>query len=617
MTLAVLTKRIQVAVQALGLTAAVSREGDCLVVDLTGPICPDPLLAMVVVEAELDDGSATAGLEAVKLYGYAPPGGEGGDSRTPDWISVIDLDRYLAGRAALPPQAFGLEVAEASRLACAAERDRNLSRYYPSSSLLETKAEELEEAELASEPLSLEPNPSLSPISAGNTNAETEPAVPFQFDLDLNLDLEEDPWETELPEEKDTYVPFSMEHFPLVAGARSEALASDSGQRLEQSLGQDNAYGLAARAAMATAVASPTVSSDATPMASSPHTYETYLRFITDQSSWFAQTVKDNPRLHKLAKQRQHHTLGTLAHYLVDTLAGDETLVNLVPVRQRDRSCGLILTDQRAIALSQQGRRARQDQESLQVWMVPWGWVHKVEISNNALCFHYGRARERFSVDLEAPYHLRSSIPRDIPVRMVREIAQVRTKTLETKTGLAMVAGVMFALGSGFSVVNNLLQNQRLEQRPNAIALSRRAIESEASTAANASQQPTDVAISALPPVAGASDSQLAVSTPLELTTSHEQCVKSFNTAAEPHAYATLNQITQTLQVNLQNQSLGQIPPQQFNQMAASVANEILASCQAKEISHVVVTNGTHRYQQQRPDEDVSSMTSAGELKLF
>lgn len=614
MTLAVLTKRIQAAVQALGLTAAVSREGDCLVVDLTGPICPDPLLAMVVVEAELEDGSAaTAGLEAVKLYGYAPVDEEGLDSQVPSWVSVIDLDQYLLGRAALPPQAFGLEVAEASRLACAMERDRTLSRY-PSSDVYEEEAEVLDDAEpafpsLESGEFSLVPN-SLS-VSEDTT---AEPAVPLELDFDLNL---EDPWELELPREKDTYVPFSIDHFPRI----SEAGGDDSGYGFEPGLPQNQAYqdGGAERVAMATAVASPTVSSDATPMAS-PHSYETCLAFISDQSSWFAQTVKDNPRLHQLAKQRQHHTLVTLANYLVETLAGDEQLVNLVPVRQRERNCGLILTDQRAIALSQHRRREQgEHHDALQVWMVPWGWVHKVEISNNALCFHYGRARERFSVDLEAPYNLRNSIPRDIPVRMVREIARVRTKTLETKTGLAMVAGVMFALGSGFSLVNNVLQNQRLEQRPNSIALSRRAIEPEASAKSQASQGAGDTAMSnpELSTLPGDPGAQLSVAATLEMTTSHEQCVESFNTAAEPHAYATLNQITQTLQVNLQNQSLGQIPPQQFNQMAASVANEILASCQAKEISHVVVTNGIHRYQQHRTDESLSSVTSVGELKLF
>lgn len=235
--------------------------------------------------------------------------------------------------------------------------------------------------------------------------------------------------------------------------------------------------------------------------------------------------------------------------------------------------------------------------------MVPWSWVHKVEICNDALQFHCGRRRERFSVDLETPYHLRNAIPQHIPVRIVREIAVSQRRALDTKVGLAMVAGVMFALGSGFSLLNNVMNRQQIDARANPLAASRSAIQANAPNKAIA--------------ITGANAPVGAVAAPLGMTTSHEQCVKSFNNAAQPHAYATLNLVTQTLQVNFQNQQLLRMPPQQFNPTAAAVAQEVLASCQAKTISQVVVTNGLLRYQQLRSAKEGTAVTAEQGVKLF
>ncbi len=583
-TLAALTKQIQAAVECQGWTVLVAREGDSLVVDMTGAVCPDPLLAMMMVEAELKR-SDTAGLEAVKLYGHcamAEISTEKGDSvlESPGWMSVIDLDGYFSRRAALSPEAFGLAGVEASRMACEAERDR-----YSAAAVTAT-ASIVRETESTDNSLDSEPQVS-------------ELALELERD-EYSLDLD-DPWALELPEEGAAAVSLPLEHFPRIAQTQTRQDAtvivdepsSLSSPQLSIQAAQNPAGVQVERKGKATIglKASPqgeqSKAQAATQTLASLTGYDRYRSFITEQSSWFAQTVKDDPRLHTLAKQRQHYTIGTLSHYLEDTLAENECLMDLVPARKRDRGCGLIFTDQRVIALSQPSRRnssgsSRSNRPGLQVWMVPWSWVHKVEICNDALRFHYGRTREHFSIELEAPYHLRNAMPRDIPVRMVREIVSSKQRALETKAGLAMVAGVMFALGSGFSLLNNMMNREQINARSNS-------------------------------PVAGQVDS---VAPPLMMTTNHEQCVNSFNTAAQPHAYATLNQVTQTLQVNLQNQALLQMPQQQFDQTAASVAQEILSSCQAKAINQVVVTNGSLRYQQLRPAANMNSV-AGDELKLF
>ncbi len=615
MTLVALTAQIQAAVEPHGWTAAVVREGDSLVVDLVGAICPDPLLAMMTIEAELE-ASDQAGLEAIKLYGYCSEAETSGESEAsasdaPGWMSVIDLDRYFSHRASLTPEAFGLTGAEASRLACEAERDR----YAVVSTAANTTVTD------ASSNVDV---PSVGPELEVELQASAVELTPIELDgADLEL---EDPWEMELQQAEAPWVPLSLDHFPRIDSPQETEVGLSplvdpgepvepllSAQRLEASELSRRLAGLE----VSTGEQQPPYSMAAQPLKGKPASptlaaltgYDLYRAFITEKSSWFAQTVKDDARLHALAKQRQHYTIGTLSHYLADTLAENERLIDLVPVRKRDRGCGLIFTDQRVISLSQPKRRdssgsANSNRQGLEVWMVPWSWVHKVEISADALRFHYGRAKERFSVDLETPYHLRNAIPRDIPVRMVREIRSLpKQRAMKTKTGLAMVAGVTFALGSGFSLLNNVMNRQQVDARSNPLAVSRSAIQADSPSQAVSG--------------AGQEAQEPSMPTSLVTTTNHEQCVNSFNNAAQPHAYATLNQVTQTLQVNLQNQVLLQMPQQQFDQTAAAVAQEILSSCQAKAINQVVVTNGLLRYQQQRPAGNVTSVKTEEALGLF
>lgn len=581
MTLLALTEQIQAAVEPYGWTAEVIREGDSLVVDLTGPVCPDPLVAMMAVEAELER-SDRAGLEAVKLYGHCSVAAATGATASqeaetpalqpPGWMSVIDLDRYFSRRAGLLPEAFGLGGAAASRMACEAERDRYSATpaVTPAASSIASEAELVDETELQA-------------LALASTPEENKTSPEF-----------EDPWEIALLEAEVAAVPLPLENFPRISQAE-HSQAMETSEAVQVPVG----FNAPPEPQTIAPELKPLKNQAATQGLAALTGYDRYREFITERSSWFAQTVKDNPRLHQLAKQRQHYTIGTLSHYLVNSLAESERLMDLVPVRKRDRGCGLIFTDQRVIALSQSGRRNHQD---LEEWMVHWSCVYKVEICHDALQFHYGRARERFNVDLQAPYHLRNSIPRDIPIRMVREIHSSPKRALKTKTGLAMVAGVMFALGSGFSLMNNWMVHQQIEARPDALAASRNVIQADSSKELNGPKEQAPVA---------------SVAAPLVMTTSHEQCVDSFNRAAQPHAYATLNQVTHTLQVNLQNQVLLQMSSQQFDQTAAAVAQEILSSCQAKAINQVVVTNGAQRYKQVRPISGVTAVQTEGELKLF
>jgi len=547
---------------------------------------------MVTVQAELERFDAV-GLEVIKLCGYVAAetangtvNGTAGDtdrasgaaepvaSGSPGWVSVIDLDRYFARRAELVPEAFGLSAAEASHMACTAERDRFT---YSGSST------------------------AVSPTTASPTASTPHPEAAPSLHIP-------DPWEMDLSEPAAAPSSNALDRFPLLPPAQASAIAARTAQPSSSK----------SQPATRSHRKPPSASSQATTDLAPRTGYDHYREFIRQHSSWFAQTVKDNPRLHQLAKQRQHYTIGTLSHYLVDTLAQDERLVDLVPAQKRNRGCGLIFTDQRAIALSQPSRRApfgslRSSRKGLQVWMVPWGWVRKVELGQDAICFHYGRSKERFTVDLEAPYHLRNAIPRDIPVRMVQAVESPQKRAMETKAGLAMIAGVMFAIGSGFSYLSTVTQEQRLDARSGSLSASQNAIAAPSQAVRGKVSSDSIGGRGSLE----RSAERVIATPPLVVTSSHKQCVDSFNAMAQPHAYATFNQITRTLQVNLQLKILDQMPQQQFDKMAAVVAGEVLASCQSKIVSQVVVTDGTLRYQQQRSTTDVTSSMQPGALPLF
>lgn len=324
--------------------------------------------------------------------------------------------------------------------------------------------------------------------------------------------------------------------------------------------------------------------------------FDTYRAFIANQSSWFPEVVKANPELHGLAKAHQHYALRILSHYLVDQLQPGELLGDVLPVQmgslwgrsRNHRGGALIITDQRAIALCQcsQGNRL-----ALEAWIVPWDWVYKVEIAPRALRLHYGKSKATFQADLSQPERLLKAIPRDVLRRRLNALPGHGRPHLATVPGFALVGSIMFAIGSAFSG----LSREPLPWQKDAVSDQ---VRSSLSHSANvlgrrpvppgSTIQPNDSAAPAIP------------LTPTTTTGDPAQCLESFNEVAQSHAYATLNPITQTLQIRLENNRLKTLSQSQFNQAATAIAQEVLTSCQAPAISQVQISNGVYRYRQAR-----------------
>ncbi len=129
--------------------------------------------------------------------------------------------------------------------------------------------------------------------------------------------------------------------------------------------------------------------SSAAPELRSPQDYE---RFITDQSSWFTPAVKSSSQLHSFAKATQHQQIFETAQLLAQTLAPDETLLDVFPVRYRRCASSFILTNRRLWCASESLKLQR---PALQDLLIPLSELEQIEIAGNGLRIQEQRTDHR------------------------------------------------------------------------------------------------------------------------------------------------------------------------------------------------------------------------------
>ncbi len=311
-----------------------------------------------------------------------------------------------------------------------------------------------------------------------------------------------------------------------------------------------------------------------------PHTVTSLSDFITEQSSWFTQAVKQNPRLHRFAKTSQQARILEMAKLLNRCLSPKEQLLDIFPVRYQRRTCSLVLTDQRLLCA---GPTSLLGRPSMQGLALLWEELKRVELAPNGLRLHCRTTVHDLYFSVEDLDSLEIILAYFLPVqrRETLEEAQAKPSLSQRRVaGAGLVASLLIGLGWTTLGVSEFFAQHTSPPGNPLLQTSLR----------------QDAAVTGLLETSVSANDSASASA----VSPSQRCLEQFNQAIAPAGYAALNRATRTLLLHLERYGGTYRNGLEFDALANALAGEVFLYCDRLWVEAVRVEDGRYSLLKQR-----------------